>query len=374
MKNPFRYDNFATGSSFCGRHNEIATMKQLCGDGKNILLYSRRRYGKSSLIQQLFGHHFDQTQFITIYVDLFEILTANDFAKLFYQASAKSMKLSLKTASQQLVKYFKKVHFGINIDQSGNPAFSPTLASRDFDELIEDTFNGLVQYAADHNIKVVVAFDEFQQISDIKEKKIDAVIRKYIQHHDISYIFCGSKKHLLTGLFTHHSKPLFSMATGIELNAIEPDVFFQFANHHLTGHLSRTAFDYLFEQVDGESKLLQQACYHFFYLAVPSDKQIDKQVVTEVLTTMVKQSDGEYRMIYEHLTKSQKAALKAIILFNGNGLFRLDALGQLNTSKQTLLAALKALMKNEMVDKEQGTYFITDKKFSLWCQLMFSKF
>jgi len=365
------YDNFATGNSFCGRNNEISTIKQLCSDGKNVLLYSKRRYGKSSLIQEVFKHQLPAEQFLTVYVDLFEILAANDFAKLFYQAAASAMKFSFKTASQQLLNYFKKVHFGVNIDQAGNPSFSPTLASRDFDELIEDTFNGLLKYAADHQVNVVVAFDEFQQITDIKEKKIDAVIRKHIQHHhQISYIFSGSKRHLLTGLFTHHRKPLFSMATGIELNAIEPEVFFSFANNHLDNRLTTEAFNLLFELADGESKLLQQACYNFFYLS----GVIDEQMVREVLQSMIRQSDGEYRVIYEHLTKSQKTALKAISLFDGIGLFRLDTLSQLNSSKQTLLASLKALMKNEMVDKENGQYFITDKKFSLWCKLLFSAF
>ncbi len=369
MSNPFIFENFVTGSSFCGRKKEIKILKQLTKDGNNVLLYSKRRFGKSSLIKELFSRHLPKTQFLTIYVDLFEILDANDFSRLFYKASAEAMKFSIKTASQNLIKYFKKVHFGISLDESGSPSFSPTLAGRDFDELIQDTFRGLEQYAKDKSINIVVAFDEFQQIAEVKDKKIDAIIRKYIQsHRNISYIFSGSKQHILTTLFTSQRKPLFSMATGMELTAIHSDVFFKFANKSLKGRLNQISFDYLVELVAGESKLLQQACYHFYYLRC----EIDHGVVKNVVKKIIQQSDGEYRIIFDSLTKPQKTALKAIALNNGTKLFYKETLGELNTTKQTLLASLKALIKTDMVYKESERYFIADRKLHLWCKLLYS--
>ncbi len=370
MNNPFIFENFATGSSFCGRKAEIKSMEQLCSDGNNILLYSKRRFGKSSLIKQLFCHHLPKKRFLTIYVDLFEILDANDFAKLFYKASAVAMKFSIKTASQNLIKYFRKVHFSVSLDESGAPSFTPTLASRDFDELLDDTFKGLVRYASNKNMNVVVAFDEFQQVTEITDKKIDAIIRKYIQNHTkISYIFSGSKQHILTGLFTGQRKPLYSMATGIELKSIDTDDFFMFANKLLNGRLMRDSFVYLNELVAGESKLLQQACYNFYYL----DGEIDNAMVDEVVDKIIKQSDGEYRMIFENITKTQKTALKAVALHNGIGLFYKDVLSELGITKQALLGSLKALIKTDMVYKENDQYFITDRKLYLWCKSLYSE-
>lgn len=370
MSNPFIFENFVTGSSFCGRREEIKTLKQLTSDGNNVLLYSKRRFGKSSLIKELFFHHLPKNRFLTIYVDLFEILDANDFARLFYKASADAMKFSVKSASQKLVKYFKKVHFGVSLDESGSPSFSPTLASRDFDELIEDTFKGLVQYAKDKSFNIVVAFDEFQQIMEIKDKKIDAIIRKHIQDHkNISYIFSGSQQHILTGLFTGQRKALFSMATGMELNSIEPEVFYKFANKSLDGRMSKESFLYLIDIVEGESKLLQEACYHLYYYK----GKITELAVDKITNKMIQQSDGEYRMIFERLTKPQKTALKAIALNNGCELFHKDVLFDLGTSKQTLLASIKALIKTDRVYKERGQYFIADRKLHLWCKKLYSR-
>ncbi len=369
MSNPFIFENFAVGSSFCGRKKELKELKQLCGDGNNVLLYSKRRFGKSSLIKQFFSHHLPKKRFMTVYVDLFEILEANDFAKLFYKAAAESMKFSIKTASQNLIKYFKKVHFSMSLDESGAASFAPTLASRDFDELIDDTFKGLMQYAIEKDITIVVAFDEFQQITEIKDKQIDAIIRKHIQNHTkISYIFSGSKQHILTGLFTGQRKALYSMATGIELTAIDAGDFYKFANSQLDGRLSYDAFIELEGIVAGESKLLQQACYNFYYI----EGKIDSHMVNQVVNKMVKQSDGEYRMVFESLTKSQKTALKAIAIHNGMKLFYKDVLSDLGTNKQTLLASLKALIKTDVVYKENEQYFITDRKFHLWVKKLYA--
>ena len=59
--------------------------------------------------------------------------------------------------------------------------------------MIEDFFNSLEQLSK--TSKIIIAIDEFQQIANITDAKIDAILRKYIQNRtNISYIFFGFKK------------------------------------------------------------------------------------------------------------------------------------------------------------------------------------
>ena len=68
--------------------------------------------------------------------------------------------------------------------------------------MIEDFFNSLEQLSK--TSKIIIAIDEFQQIANITDVKIDAILRKYIQNRtNISYIFLGSKRHILTSLFEY---------------------------------------------------------------------------------------------------------------------------------------------------------------------------
>ena len=52
MKNPFVYGETVSGDNFCDR---VLEMKELVADiknGQNVIIFSPRRYGKTSLIKQ----------------------------------------------------------------------------------------------------------------------------------------------------------------------------------------------------------------------------------------------------------------------------------------------------------------------------------
>lgn len=365
MTNPFVYEEFAVGGHFCGREPEIETFLNYAEDGKNILLYSRRRYGKSSLVKEIFENHLDPKKYLLVYVDLFEILDEEDFARLFYAQTAKGMRLTLKSALNSLVKYFRKVRFSIDIGPDGTPGFTPTLAGRSFDELVEDLFEGIAQYTREKGLKAVIAFDEFQQIAAVRGKRIDAVIRKHIQSHGhICYVFSGSKKHLLTGLFNDYKAPLYAMASGMELEGIDIPSFYAFANRGLKGRLPREEFERIYRIADGESKLIQHVCYHLY----GARTAIRREQVDKALEKILKESDGEHRMLFDRLTLPQKTVLKGIALSNGENLFAKETLARLNVTKASMAAAVKILMEQEVIDREEGRYFINGRKFELWCR------
>jgi hypothetical protein len=55
------------------------------------------------------------------------------------------------------------------------------------------------------------------------------------------------------------------------------EVFLGFANKHLGNRLTPDTFQYLYDLVAGESKLLQQICYYLFY----KDGNIDERIILE---------------------------------------------------------------------------------------------
>ena len=43
---------------------------------------------------------------------------------------------------------------------------------------------------------------------------MEAVLRKHIQHlHNVRFIYCGSKKHTMTDMFTNAKKPFYESTT-----------------------------------------------------------------------------------------------------------------------------------------------------------------
>ena len=54
MENPFAFNNYVTGEAFCNRKKELTDLLMSMKGSQNVLLYSHRRIGKSSLIRQAF--------------------------------------------------------------------------------------------------------------------------------------------------------------------------------------------------------------------------------------------------------------------------------------------------------------------------------
>src|SRR6056297_3421820 len=87
MENPFSYSGIVTGESFCNRDNELSELTQLARDSQNVLIYSHRKTGKSSLIFELFGRINQENSGIkTMYVDLYGTLTEQDFVDALFAA------------------------------------------------------------------------------------------------------------------------------------------------------------------------------------------------------------------------------------------------------------------------------------------------
>ena len=80
MENPFAFSNYVTGEAFCNRKKELADLLNSMKGSQNVLLYSHRRLGKSSLIRQAF-HQIkrSKTDIGVMHVDLYGTLSERDF-------------------------------------------------------------------------------------------------------------------------------------------------------------------------------------------------------------------------------------------------------------------------------------------------------
>ncbi len=90
-----------------------------------------------------------------------------------------------------------------------------------------------LDYVADKAQKTcVIIFDEFQQIGELKENHaVEAAIRHAVERsQNISYIFCGSKRHLLSEMFSDKSRPLYHLCDLMSIERIEDHAYHLFLN------------------------------------------------------------------------------------------------------------------------------------------------
>lgn len=96
---------------------------------------------------------------------------------------------------------------------------------------VEMNINAVFQFLEGLEIKVVIAIDEFQQITQYPEKNTDAWLRTRIQQlKNVVFIFSGSQQQLMTELFASPKRPFFRSTLMLKLDKIDPNTYRVFYN------------------------------------------------------------------------------------------------------------------------------------------------
>ncbi len=359
MNTPFPYEYIAEDKSFYGREKEVLQIKEHIENSTNILLFSKRRMGKSTLIKNVFSKI--EKDFTVIYIDIFNIITAKDFAEILLKGITNAQKGDITKTIKQVTKILKKTRIEPSFDmRSGKMSISPVVLNSTFEEIIEDAFALLFELAKKTN--VVLAIDEFQQISTIKEKKIDALLRKYIQEaHNISYIFLGSKRNILNSLFQYKA-PLYEMATPMLLKSISIEDIYNYSKKHIS--ISKDTAEYIYSLSDGETKLIQMIL-HKAYILNAKKKETTIEIIDDLLDEILITKNDHYKSLFEIFSTNQKKAFKLLSKYKVE-LFSKEVLKQEDISRASMQSSLNQLYTKEFVDKEDDIWFIPDRTFELW--------
>lgn len=373
MKNPFVFSKLVKGENFCDR-KELLVLKKYIENAQNVVLFSKRRYGKSSLIKELFENHLSD-DFLCIYADIYAINDENSLAGVLYKSSASAFKLDFSSLLKTLKELFSRASFSINLANNGEIELEPRLTSKSIEESLEDIFSSLEKYAKKEGKKVVFAIDEFQQISAL-EHKVEALFRSYTQSLEhVCFVFLGSKEHLLTQIFTSPKRAFYKSSALLELEVINQDSFFSFCQKKFCDTnkiLEKTAFELLYTLSKGESWLVQNICYHLW-------EKYDNISISELkdcIFELIDMQDGLYRNFYERFSQNQQIALNIVAKSadkQNQGLLNKENLLDFNISKASLASALKSLEKDEIIIKQSSLYEIYDTLFALWIRKKINK-
>ena len=221
MQNPFAYSNYVTGESFCNRKKELSELLKYIKGSQNVLLYSHRRYGKSSLIRQIFREIKSKNLNIgTMHVELYGTVTEKDFITRAFQG-LNQLESNFERLLKSVSKAIKNIKLNLSIDSAtGSTLVSPSFEAVNEKVILEELMNILSKYSQKY--KLVIAFDEFQEIANYTEDGFEKRLRSFIQQHsNICYIFSGSQQHLITEMFNSNNRAFYKLAESFHLDKIE---------------------------------------------------------------------------------------------------------------------------------------------------------
>jgi AAA+ ATPase superfamily predicted ATPase len=360
MKNPFSFTGIVEDPAFCNREKEQSDLKKFIENSQNVLLYSHRRFGKTSLINRVFK---DIKGVVAIYIDLYGTTSIEDFITEILKGISQ-----IESKMDKLMKLIKEgissltMNFSVDI-YTGAPVAIPVFAPVDKRPAIDEIFALLESLS--QKKKLAVAFDEFQEISKYNEDAFEKHLRKSIQRHkNISYIFAGSQKHLLDEMFVDSKRAFYKLATSYSLKKIKTEDYVKWINRLYKNDkrkIDKKYIEMVVSRCENHPMYIQEFFFNLWETSSVSTEDIDRAE-----SNILKNRESEFINIWESLTLNQRRSLKLITATGGKNIYSADNLSRYGfRSASQISKALELLFKKELVSKNKH-YSIQDVFFKRW--------
>ncbi len=370
IKNPFTFGKVVTGKNFFNRKQEREEIKRLIRNKQNLILYSPRRYGKTSLILKIFEElRKKDKKFKAFLVDFYTINSVEDFISVFANEYAKNSELTFQKILNKLKNLIRGITPSLTIDNYGVPRIEisvhPNAVEKAFDDVIV-----LPQKLAKNNFRVAVFFDEFQESVNLKDFGFQKKLRSYIQHQtNVSYIFCGSKQHLFENIFKNPNAPLFKIGESKYLEPIPKKEYVKFITRNFrpirkdfTNEIAEKIYD-----IAGPIPFnIQFFCHHLFNACLLHPKEDLSTLTKETTIEILEKKNEEFLFIYDSLSFSSRRALEIIVNTDGKNLFHKNVIGKYVIAPSTLKKALDTLTAKGILIKSVNKYSFADVFFKKW--------
>ena len=369
MQNPFAYSNYVTGESFCNRRKELSELLRYIKGSQNVLLYSHRRYGKSSLIRQVFREiNKKKLNIGMMHIELYGTISEKDFIIRSFQG-LNQLESNFERLLKSVSKALKSIKLNLSIDPAtGGTSVAPSFESVNEKMVLEELMNILSRYS--QNRKLVIAFDEFQEAASYTEEGFEKRLRSLIQQHSsICYIFSGSQQHLITEMFNSNRRAFYKLAESFPLGKIETEHYIPWIRD-LFNRKAVDLPDQFIEEIvarfENHPMYIQNFLFHLW--DEPIEKAFSLEIIDRLENDIMEKRGLEHAVIWESLSMNQKKTLKLILLNNGTNLFTADSLKSVNLKTgSSVTKALSSLLRKEIIVKN-GNYLIQDIVFKKWLQ------
>ncbi|HEY8706159.1 MAG TPA: ATP-binding protein, partial [Gaiellaceae bacterium] len=315
--NPFHYGDLALDEAFTDRVPELAALKADIRNGQNVAIIAPRRYGKSSLVRRATQELLAE-DFLVVEVDLMSTPSKEKFAAKLAKSIHDDVATVLFKAKERL-RMFSALRvvpvITINPDD-GAPSFSFSTAQsdEDIDATIERLLELPAQLASDQGKRVVVFFDEFQEITGI-DPRLPAQMRAVFQQQPhVSHVYSGSRRDMMQRLFNEKNEPFYRSAKVVELGEIPAELFKRFVRDQFERTDRKVAaevLDGLLGITKGHPYATQELAYALWE-EVPDGFTAGPTDLERALAAVLRSETAHFTLVWDNASRAQRLILQAL--------------------------------------------------------------
>lgn len=371
VNNPFIVGGYLSPHYFCDRETETEQLIRNITNGRNVVIISVRRMGKTGLIRHCFYQDKIKENYHTFFIDIYATSSLREFVfalgkEIFERLKPKGMKFI-----ERFFSIISSLRAGFKLDTiTGEPTFDIGLGDI---HAAETTLDEIFAYLEQADKSCIVAIDEFQQIGNYAEKNVEAILRTKVQHcQNARFIFAGSQKHIMMNMFNSPARPFYQSVNMMQLKSIPLTEYKAFVKRLFLEnekHIEEELIDEVYNFFEGHTWYIQ-LMFNELYILTGKGELCSRSQQTIALTNILQMQDFTYQEIFSRLPEKQKEVLIAIgkeqkVIGVTSGKFIKKY--KLSTPS-SVQSALKGLLEKNLVSQEQNQYEISDRLLGVWLQ------
>lgn len=368
--NPFIITADYCGSDyFCDRVDETRILEENILNGRNTVLISARRMGKSGLIAHVFNRELVKTSYRSFSIDLYPTSSLGEMVLLM----AKAITVPLKNKRDRLFDSFlsivKSLRPGLKLDPiSGQFTFDLSLG-----EIVrpQESLEEIFAYLESSDTPCLVSIDEFQQIAEYPEKNVIELLRTQVQKCKHTwFIFAGSDRRMMEKLFNNPSEPFYMSCSPLYLDAIRYDSYLSFAKNHFKQSgkvIDDDCFQGVYNLFEGHTWYVQRILNEL-YAWTTRGETATAAILPEVVNYVVKTFARTFQEQMNSMPEAQKRLLIAVAKDRHAQRVTSAAFCRKHSlnSPSTVQSALRVLHDKGVLRREGDTYSVTNRLFGIW--------
>lgn len=350
MKNPFKFGTLVDGEFFTDRISELEDIQRTLESENHLVLISPRRFGKSSLVTKAVK----ASGRPSISLNMQNMLSIEDFA-------SKILRELFHLYPLERIKHLM-THFRIVPTVSTNPitngidvSFQPVVNGV---ILLEDAM-ALLEKVSTENKKLIVVFDEFQDIMNIR-KGLDKQLRSIMQEQQhLNYILLGSQESMMTEIFERKNSPFYHFGKLMHLNKIPYEDFRTYVSERLpleNGEALSTIVDEILSFTGLHPYYTQQLSAQIWEMMTYD--RIFEDVFHKAVNAIIQAHDLDFERLWLNFNRTDRFVMLTLSK-------NMNPLQNRFVATSTTFSAIKRLMKAGYVIRLED-YEIEDPFFKTW--------
>lgn len=368
LRNPFVTNGYAGPEYFCDRVEETRQLTNLLTNGNNVALMSPRRIGKTDLIRHCFAQPDIKEHYYTFIIDIYATHSLRDMVNCFGKSITDALRPRGRAIWEQFVQRLSSMRAEFSFDIQGQPVWGVGLGTMTNPDTTLDEIFGYLQQA---DKPCLVAFDEFQQIATYGDNRIEPLLRTYIQQcSSAQFLFCGSRRHMMSEMFSLPSRPFYQSVTLMNLHPLAVEKYQAFAAslfRERGKQLDEGVVPLLFEQFDGITSYIQRLMNTLF-LQTPEGGRCTTSMVDDAIRYTLDMASDTYETLLWQIPAKQRDVLIAICTEGKAQNIKSGQFAKRHKlpSPSSVQSAVKGLLEKDLITVDQNTYSVQDKFFALW--------